>query len=266
MTALADSHVLITGGAGELGSGLAHQVLAAGAHVTLWDLDQDRLDAVADGLGGGDRVATDVVDVTDVDAVDAAAARAGRRRPVSVLVNNAGVVSAQPLLRSDPAALRRTLEVNTLSLLWVTRAVLPQLVEQRGHLVTIASAAGLVGVPRQTDYAASKHGAIGFHESLRQELRIEGAPVRSTLVCPYYIRGQLFDGVDADVPGVLPMQEMSAVTAAVRRAIERDRRRLYLPWTLHLVPLLALLPQGIADRILDLLGVTTSMERHHAAR
>ena len=124
-----------------------------------------------------------------------AAAGSDEVGPVDVLVNNAGVISGQLLSELTDEAIERTLAVNTLALFWCTRAFLPAMVERRrGHVVTLASAAGLVGVVRQTDYSASKHAAVGFAESLRFELRRYAPEVHTTLVCPFYINTGMFDG------------------------------------------------------------------------
>lgn len=66
----------------------------------------------------------------------------------------------------------------------------------KGHIVSIASLAGMGGAPRLTDYCASKFAAVGFEESLRAELQDEGYPdIKSTVVCPFYINTGMFDGV-----------------------------------------------------------------------
>ena len=78
-------------------------------------------------------------------------------------------------------------------------------------VVTVASAAGLVGVARQTDYSASKHAAVGFAESLRAELRKAGSAVRSLVVCPFYIDTGMFAGAPTTVPWLLPMRAFDAV-------------------------------------------------------
>ncbi len=65
----------------------------------------------------------------------------------------------------------------------------------KGHIVTIASAAGIVGVNGLADYCASKFGAVGFNESLRMELKSLNSKVKTTCICPYYINTGMFQGV-----------------------------------------------------------------------
>ena len=82
---------------------------------------------------------------------------------VDILINNAGIVSGQSLLEIEDEKIEATFGVNTLSLFWTAKAFLPAMVERNhGHIVTIASSAGLVGVSKLTDYCASKWAAVGF--------------------------------------------------------------------------------------------------------
>lgn len=68
--------------------------------------------------------------------------------------------------------------------------------KNHGHVVTIASSAGLIGVNGLADYCASKFAAVGFDESLRFELEVMGKDgVHTTVVCPYYINTGMFEGV-----------------------------------------------------------------------
>jgi all-trans-retinol dehydrogenase (NAD+) len=79
----------------------------------------------------------------------------------------------------------------------LAKALIPSMIEKNhGHIVSIASLAGLFGVAGLSDYCASKFGAVGFDESLRNELTASGKTgVKTTVVCPYYIKTGMFDGV-----------------------------------------------------------------------
>jgi all-trans-retinol dehydrogenase (NAD+) len=179
-----------------------------------------------------------------------------------VIINNAGVVSGQRLLDATEEGIERTFAVNVLGLFWVTKAFLPGMVERnQGTVATIASAAGLIGVAKQTDYSASKHAAIGFDESLRAELRTMKSKVRTMIVCPYYIDTGMFAGVKTRVPWLLPILKEDVVAEAVLDGIEKGKRRLVMPPIVGLVPALRVLPLPVFDRSADLLGVNKSMER-----
>ncbi len=259
-TPITGSRVLVTGGGRGLGRRIALHAAARGAaEVAVWDVDGQRAQQVADEITAHHRRASAAtVDIRDAGAVAAAAVTAG---DVDVVVNCAGVVTGRRLLDADEAAIRRTFEVNTLALYWVTRAFLPGMVRRdRGTVVTIASAAGMVGVARQTDYSASKFAAVGFTESLRAELRAERSRVRSLLVCPYYIDTGMFEGVRTRVPWLLPILREDDVARAVVDGIERGRAQIVLPPAVWVVPGLRLLGTRGFDALMDLLGINHTMD------
>jgi all-trans-retinol dehydrogenase (NAD+) len=261
MTRLDGSTILVTGAARGLGRQLALQAAQRGARIVAWDLDGSGLDALAAELGPA-LVAQAVVDVTDrasiaagVDAVPSGA------DAVDVVVNNAGVVSGARLVDLRPEQIERTFSVNVLALYWVTQAFLPSMLRRdRGHVVTMASAAGLVGVAKQTDYSASKHAAVGFMESLRSELRRDGAKVSTTTVCPFYIDTGMFAGARSRWPRLLPILHEPDVAARILRAVERDKAMLHLPPIVATLPVSRILPTRLFDRVMDLLGVNRSMD------
>ncbi|MFZ0530641.1 MAG: SDR family oxidoreductase [Propionicimonas sp.] len=248
------ARLLITGGGSGLGRQLALQAAVRGARVEVWDLDAEAARATAEITGGSHRR----VDVSDSTAVAAAAEAAG---PVDVLINCAGVVTGKPLLETSEAAIRRTFEVNTLALYWTTRAFLPGMRERdHGTVVTIASAAGLVGVARQTDYSASKWAAIGFTEALRAELRAAGSAVGTLVVAPYYIDTGMFAGVRTRVPLLLPILKEARVAGQILDAVASGRRQLVLPPLARTVPVMRALPVRAFDLMVDLFGINQTMD------
>lgn len=253
-TSLWGARVLITGGGHGLGRCLAREAAERGARVTIWDVSAPRAQAVCDEVRAeGGAADFHRVDVSDRTAVQAAAAATG---PVDVLVNNAGVVSGQALLDADEESIERTIQVNVLGLYWVTRAFLGGMVARGcGTVVTVASAAGLVGVAGQCDYAASKAAAIRFDESLRAEMRTQHTGVRTLVACPAYIDTGMFDGAQPRFRWLLPVLDARTVVVAILDAVESGRRRLVLPRLAQLVPWLRILPVPLFDRLVDALGV-----------
>ncbi|MGM7667079.1 SDR family oxidoreductase [Microbacterium sp. A93] len=253
------ARVLITGAGSGIGRLMALEAARRGAEVIIWDLD----DAAARGTvaavtaqGGTARSLR--VDVTDRQAVARAADETGA---VDVVINNAGVVTGARLLDASEDSIQRTLEVNVMALFWVTRAFLGGMISRgRGAVVTVASAAGWTGVARQTDYSASKWAAIGFTESLRHELRADGHPINTLVVCPYYIDTGMFDGVQTRYPALLPILKPEQVARSVISALEAGRQQLVMPPLVRWVPALRILPVRIFDRILDTLGVNQTMD------
>lgn len=111
-TRLSGATLLITGGGSGLGRRMALGAARRGSRVVIWDVDAKAGAAVRDEIrAAGGSAEARAVDVTDREAVAAAAAAAG---PVDVLVNNAGVVSGQPLLDATDEAIERTMNVNVM--------------------------------------------------------------------------------------------------------------------------------------------------------
>lgn len=260
MTRFNGSHVLITGAASGIGQLMALGALSRGAKVTLLDRDEEGLRKVREVMGGGTAAyAADLADRTRVKAVAAEILR--QRGPVDILINNAGIVTGKPLLEASDEAIERTFQVNALALFWMTRAFLPAMIERkRGHVVTVASAAGLAGVSRLTDYCASKFAAVGFDESLRLELRRLGLPVKTTVVCPFYIDTGMFRGVRTRFPALLPILRPDYVVRRILDGVEHDRRRLILPRFVLAVLMVKALPPWLFDAVTGLFGVNRAMD------
>ncbi|MDR1825721.1 MAG: SDR family oxidoreductase [Bifidobacteriaceae bacterium] len=255
---LAGARLLITGGGSGIGRLMALGAARKGAAVTVWDRDAARADAVRDQiLQLGAQAASYGVDVTDREAVNRAAAAAG---PVDVLINCAGVVGGRYLVDEPPESIDRTIDVNLKGPMWVTKAILPGMLERRhGFVATVASAAGILAGSKMTDYAASKAGAIRFNESLRSEMRELNTGIGTMAVCPFFIDTGMFEGVTTKVPFLLPILKPSQVAARVLRGIEHGDKRIIMPPFVRIVPLLRLLPVGVCDWVADLFGINQSM-------
>ena len=89
---------------------------------------------------------------------------------MTILINNAGIVSGKSILENSDFMIKKTLEVNTIALLITIREFLPAMYKMnKGHIVTIASFSGIVGAPSMAEYSASKAGAIAIDECIRVE-------------------------------------------------------------------------------------------------
>ena len=265
MTEISGKAVVITAGAGGLGRLLALAMAQLGATVVLYDLDSRALEAVVQEIRAntGRTAYGFVCDVSDREEVysmaDKVREAVGR---VDILVNNAGIVSGRRLMDTPDGEIEAVIGVNVLALFWVTKSFLPGMLENgSGHVVTIASAAGLLGVDKQTDYSASKHAAIGFTESLRVELKKTGhRDVKTTLVEPFYVDTGMFEGVKTRFRRILPILEQGEVTNCIVKAIQKDQQELKMPFVVNLVPVLRLLPVDLFDRIMNFFGINASMD------
>ncbi|MCB1323348.1 MAG: SDR family NAD(P)-dependent oxidoreductase, partial [Leptospiraceae bacterium] len=157
----------------------------------------------------------------------------------------------------------RTFGVNTFALFWTTRAFLEDMIDRGGHIVNIASAAGLIGTHRLIDYSSSKFAAVGFDEALRMEIHRLGAPVQTTVVCPYFIDTGMFAGVRSRFSFLLPILKPEFVVREIIRAVKKNRKRLILPRFVYLIYPTRMLPIGVFDWIVRLLGIHRAMDHFH---
>jgi all-trans-retinol dehydrogenase (NAD+) len=265
VTEISGKNVVITGGASGMGRLFALKTARQGATVVIYDLDAGAMNAVVEEIKRltGREAHGFVCDVSDREAVYRTADEVRDLvGPVDVLFNNAGVVSGRRLMEIPDEKIEAVMGVNVLALYWVTKSFLPDMLARNsGHIVTMASAAGLLGVDRQTDYAASKSAAIGFTRSLRVELKQTGhTGVKTTIVEPFFVNTGMFEGVKTRFPSILPILDQDYVTDRVIEAVRRNKQDLKMPPIVNLVPGLQLLSVNIFDWIMDFLGVNDSMD------
>jgi NAD(P)-dependent dehydrogenase (short-subunit alcohol dehydrogenase family) len=241
-----DRVVVITGAAGGLGRSLCRSFAAAGARVAALDRDAVGLRRLATEMAAqGGTIHVQACDVTDAAAcADALAAVRAQLGPVDLLVNNAGIAHRSALADTQPAVIRRVMDVNFFGAVHCTQAALADLRAQRGLVITLSSVAGYAPLIGRTGYAASKHALHGFFDSLRAELQDEGVDV--LLVCPAFIdtgidRAALGgDGQPAAQPRLTTGRQATPdeVAQAIVRAAGQGRRLLlhgrtaYLAWWL----------------------------------
>jgi meso-butanediol dehydrogenase/(S,S)-butanediol dehydrogenase/diacetyl reductase len=173
---------VVTGAARGIGLGIARELLRAGARVVLADVSGDAVREAAGGLGEG--AYDEVVDVTDAGSVealrDAAVRRLGR---ISVLVNNAGVLSVAPVLEMAVEEWDRVMAVNARGVFLCSRSFARHMVDSGGgSIINMASIAGKRGDAMLAHYSASKFAVVGFTQSLAMELAEH--QVRVNAVCP----------------------------------------------------------------------------------
>ena len=132
--------------------------------------------------------------------------------------------------------------------------------KNEGHIVTIASMAGQMGVPGLGDYCASKFGAIGFNDSLRIEFTKLKKNIKTTCICPYYINTGMFNGVST--PFYAPILEENYTIRRIVDAILQDETTVMIPWHMGLTTTLVkfLLPDRTRDWLFDFLKFTKGMD------
>lgn len=255
---LSGKRIFITGAAQGIGREIALALAQKRCVLTLSDLNGDTLQATAaDCISRGAEVEQLVLDVTDASAV---AALRDSQSEIDVLVNNAGTVHGGSFLDVPMSDHIRTARVNFEGVMAVTHALLPGMLERpSAMIVNIASAAGFVGLPFGTSYAATKWAVLGFGESLRLECEELGYDhIHLLHVCPSYVKGALFHGANPVGPTRLLAPE--ALARRIVRGIEREHNWVCMPWGVSFTRLLmAALPRKLADLALRVTGATKSM-------
>lgn len=171
---------LVTGGGGGIGAAICEALSTADHRVAVLDLDREAAQRVAEKIDG---IAV-AVDVTEPKAVSEAVSAAREKLgPLVVCVNCAGWDELRPFPETDERFQAKVLEINLAGAIRMTRAVLPDMIEQRwGRLVNVASDAGRVGSSLEAIYSAAKGGLIAFTKTIAREVARYGITANS--VCP----------------------------------------------------------------------------------
>lgn len=174
MESLKGKSALITGAGKGIGKAIAIALAKEGVNVGLLARTTAQLEEVAAELRAqGIKAAVATADVADINSVNEAVKQIGAKLgPIDILINNAGTAKFGKFLELEPAEWEHIIRVNLLGTYYVTRAVLPEMIErQTGDIINISSTAGQRGAPVTSAYSASKFAVIGFSESLMQEVR-----------------------------------------------------------------------------------------------
>ncbi len=252
MTKIVGKKVLVTGGANGIGKLLGEKCLREGASdLIIWDINAENLKKTTQELSNkGYSVHAYVVDVSDLDDITRAAtltlSEVGR---IDILFNNAGIVVGKNFNEHSHKEIEKTIRINVLGAMHVARCFVGEMIKQKsGHIINIASAAGLLANPKMSVYVGSKWAVLGWSESLRLELEEMEGDLHVTTVCPSYIKTGMFEGVQA--PILAPLLEPEEITDQIIKAVKCNEIEVKAPWSVHLIPIL----RGIMPtRLFDLL-------------
>lgn len=183
--------IIITGAASGIGLATAKKFAAEGARLVLGDRNAEGIAAAARDIGGGAIGMTlNVADEASCQAViDRAVSAHGG---IDVLCNIAGVLDFGRMEDLDKTRWDNTIAVNLTGVYLMTRAAMPHLLKVKGNVVNMASAAGLVGVPFNSVYVASKHGVVGLTKALALEYSKQG--IRINCICPTGVKTPMISG------------------------------------------------------------------------
>ena len=253
--------VLITGAAMGMGKLAAEKFAEHGAKLVLLDMNEEELAKTTRNIGlRGTNVWKFVQDVTDREGVYALAEKIQDEiGTVDILINNAGIVQGGALLETDDALLLKHYEVNVFGCMWFMKAFLPGMIRKgQGHVVNMASASGLIGVPNLAAYASSKWALIGLSESMRLEMESLGHEgVKFSTICPSYVDTGMFEGVKP--PFLTTFIKPNTMADKIFEAVTEEKTLVLEPWLVKITPALkAILPGQIFDAVSDLMGATGS--------
>ncbi|KAF7706214.1 epidermal retinol dehydrogenase 2 [Silurus meridionalis] len=255
--------VLLTGAGSGLGRIMAQEFARLGARLVLWDIDEagnlETARLVQEAHGA--RAHTYTCDCSSREEVYKVADKVKREvGDVNILVNNAGVVTGKKFLQSSDTLM----EVNSMAHFWTCKAFLPAMIAaNHGHVVSIASSAGLIGVSGLADYCASKFAAVGFAESIGLEMLAMGCDgVKTTIVCPFFINTGMFEGANTKWPRLMPILEPNYVCRKIVDAVQRDQVYVYLPRSIYvIIALKNLLPVKVGVLLGEYMGAFDFMAK-----
>ena len=212
MARMATRTAVVTGASSGIGAATARHLAAEGFHVFCAARRADRVEALAEEIGG----TAVTCDVTSADDVAALADRVGDR--LDVLVNNAGgAFGAAPVSEADADQWRAMYEVNVIGVVQVTRALLPALLTSgEGVILNVGSTAGRVAYENGGGYTAAKHGTQVVSETLRLELFDQ--PIRVCEIAPGMVRTDEFSLVRFDGD----QEKADAIYAGVAEPLTAD--------------------------------------------
>lgn len=239
--------VLITGASSGIGAALATEYASAGISLALFGRNAGRLAAVAEHCRKkGADVISHIVDVTDQDAMEKLIVSADSRRPLDLVIANAGISGGTGSHDDNGAIARAIFAVNvggTLNTVSPTIALMRK--RRAGHIAIMSSLAAFRGLSTAPAYSASKAALKSYGDGLRGRLAPDGIFV--SVICPGWVKSPLSDANQYRTPLLLSAE---AAARTIRRGLEAHRTLIAFPWPAYAAArLLAMLPSRLYDWI-----------------
>lgn len=225
LTSFRDRRVLITGASSGIGRALARALADQGARIALIARREHELEALAEEIRSrGGEASFAVADLAERSEAERACNELLKAfGGIDILVNNAGYGHHRRFLDWDVDDMERMMRVNYLGSLYVTKALVPQMVERgEGWLVFIASVAGKIAPPDESAYAASKFAMVGLAESISLELEEHG--IHTLTVCPGAIRTPFFDAEALERMPPVAKKSMVSVDSLIEKIVRAMQR------------------------------------------
>ncbi|NWV10529.1 RDHE2 dehydrogenase, partial [Ptilonorhynchus violaceus] len=240
--------VLITGSANGIGRQVALKMAPLGVTLVLWDIDDEgnKETSRLAQQNGASRVFVYHCDCSKKEDVYEQADKVRKEvGDVTILINNAGILIGKKFCDLTDEDFEKTFRINFFSQVWIYQAFLPAMMAcNHGHLVSTASAAGLLGLYRMSDYAASKAAILGMMEAINSELYHGGkCGIKTTIICPYFISTALSKGFKSAKPCLFPVYDVEHAANRIVDAITKEKFYLIMPPASYLLGLKIFLPR-----------------------
>jgi all-trans-retinol dehydrogenase (NAD+) len=262
MKTFKNKNVLITGAATGIGRLMSLMLANEKANLALADINMKKLaETQSDCATHGAKAEVYKCDISDKKDIESMVKKMlkdfGR---IDLLINNAGIVAGKWVHEYDFDDILKTMTVNFIGGAYLTRLVLPDMMKRNeGHIVNIASAMGLTGVPRMGEYVASKFAIVGFTDTLRMELKKGGyTGIKTLCVCPSGIDTGMFPGYKA--PLLSPLLKPETVARKTLKSIKKNNTYLKIPIIVKLIPTMKLFPATMQDVMARMTGLLSTMD------
>lgn len=262
MKLLRQRTALVTGGSRGIGFHIAHALVLEGMNVVLTSVSAGELERANNDLTDcGGKVYSIVANLEDRAAIESLVSIANSEfGSIDVLINNAGVEKFYAYDRLSLDDIEYAIRVNLLGSMFLTRLVLPGMLQRRlGHIVNMSSLSGKAGPPCCEPYAATKAGLVAFTESLRAEYTESG--VGFSVICPGFVETGIYKRVVEEtglrVSRLVGTSSADEVAHAVVHAIKMNLPEIIInPGPTRLLTTIAELSPALGERLMRLLGVT----------
>lgn len=236
MSQIKNKKALITGGASGIGKLMGKLLLQKSLDtLVIWDINEELLLSTTNELKSENyKVVSYVVDIMNLQSVIETAQKVKADiGKIDILINNAGIVVGKSFAEHSHNDIDRTMNINSSALMHITKEFLPGMIaDKNGHIVNIASAAGMTGNPDMSVYVASKWAVIGWSDSLRLEMEKLKSNVKVTTVTPFYINTEMFAGVKSNL---IPIVKPEVAARKIVRGIEKNKLFVRMPGIVYIL-------------------------------
>nr|XP_033796917.1 17-beta-hydroxysteroid dehydrogenase 13-like [Geotrypetes seraphini] len=227
--------ILITGAGHGIGRATAFEFAKHQSTLVLWDINKHGVEETADECRRlGSTVHTFVVNCSKREDIYSTAEKVKKNiGDVTILVNNAGVVSCADLLSLQDHQVQNTFDVNILAHFWTSKAFLPAMMRNdHGHVVTVASTAGHIGFEYLVDYCSSKFAAVGYHKALTAELSALGKyGIKTSCLCPVFVNTGF---VKNPSTRLMPVLKPETVARKLLDGILTNKKMIFVPSSVNI--------------------------------